>query len=157
MKKLHGSFYGFLILSGIFICWGSLQLGYGSMAQPGSGFLPFWCGLIVVLISAFIFLSEFLKKKPIHQEKKVPTQEIDPSKPFIILGGMVMYCQFLEALGFILCTYLFLVLIFRFVWKRGWKFNFFTSLFILLAFYGTFQVLMEVRLPQGILREFLFR
>jgi putative tricarboxylic transport membrane protein len=139
------------------ICLGSLSMGYGEAAKPGSGFLPFWCGLLMALISLWIIIQEHGKKGKVSRKEKEAPEEIDPWKPLVILGSMVLYCLSFEPLGFILANFLFLILLFRFVWHKGWGFNLATSIVINAAYYGAFQTLMEVRLPAGILQEILFR
>jgi putative tricarboxylic transport membrane protein len=157
VKKLGLLFYGFLVFLGVAICLASWRMGYGEAAKPGSGFLPFWCGILMTMISLWIMIQGRGKKDKVSQKETEPPQEIDPWKPLVILGAMVFYCLSFEPLGFILANFLFLVLLFRFVWQKGWGFNLATSVLINVAFYGIFQKLMEVRLPPGVLQEILFR
>ncbi len=68
---------------------------------------------------------------------------------------MILYAILLEKAGFILSNLLFLFLIFRFVWKKGWPFVFTVTFILDLGFYVTFEVIMRIPLPEGILTRFL--
>lgn len=158
MKRLSFFFYGFLIFTGIGICWLSLQMGYGEAARPGSGFLPFWFGLLMALISLGIVIQGYRQKKDkLAAGNKRTPQAIDPRKPLVILGAMVLYGLCLYPLGSVLANMIFLLLILQLVWPKGWKFNLVAMLLINSAFYVVFQILMEVRLPLGLIPEMLFR
>lgn len=153
MQRLDLPVYAVLFFLGIVIGWFSLQLDYGEVAQPGSGFLPFWCGVLISIISLGLFLQQLFKRKDVPQEGAF--YGIDPIKPLTILGAMVLYSLFFERIGFILANIVFLVLIFRLVWKKGWGFILKATIFIDLAFYVILQVLMKVELPQGIFARIL--
>lgn len=152
MKRLDLLVYVVLFFLGIGIGWFSLQLDYGEMARPGSGFLSFWCGVFIAIISLGLVLQQFWKKNVSREDV---FHGIDPLKPLTILGAMVLYGLFFEKIGFILANIVFLVLIFRLVWKKGWGFILSASILIDLAFYIILQVLMKVELPKGILANIL--
>lgn len=157
MKKLRLLFYGVLIFAGSAICLLSLQMGYGGAARPGSGFLPFWCGLLMALIALGVVIQEYRENKRVPAGKADIPQAIHPRKPLVILGAMVLYGLSFHPLGFFLANFLFLILVLRFVWQKGWRFNLAATLLIAFAFYGVFQALLDARLPLGALQGILFR
>ena len=50
----------FWVALGILVCYGATRLGLGSITEPGSGFIFFWSGLILVILS-FMVLAEGLR------------------------------------------------------------------------------------------------
>lgn len=150
MKTLDFTFYGVMFFLGLGIALLSLTMGYGEKAQPGSGFLPFWCGVFIAGLAGGLAFQQWRERGRIRVESREGSAGIDPLSPLTILGGMFVYGLVFETLGFILCNLFFLVLILRVVWKKGWGFILPASLLIVLAFYLVMQ-LMEVRLPSGIL------
>ena len=153
MQRLDLLVYIVLFFLGIVIGWFSLRLDYGEIAQPGSGFLPFWCSVLIATISLGLFLQQLFKRKDRSQEGAF--HGIDPLKPLAILGAMVLYTLVFEKIGFVLANIVFLVLIFRLVWKKRWGFILKATILIDLAFYTILQVLMKVELPQGIFARLL--
>lgn len=147
--------YTFLFFLGVFICRSSLQMDYGEIAQPGSGFLPFWCGIFICIISLGLIIQQLWKRENVSKKAGKIFHGIDPLKPLTIVATLVLYGLFFERIGFILSNLIFLVLIFRVVWKKGWSFILSASILISFVFYLILQVLMKVNLPQGILAHIL--
>ena len=50
----------FWVALGILVCYGATRLGLGSVTAPGAGFIFFWSGLILVILS-FMALTEGLR------------------------------------------------------------------------------------------------
>lgn len=144
----------FLFLLGVAICLGSLQIDYGKAVNPGPGFLPFWCGAIISMLSLVLFFHRLLKKSEGTNEDKGMFKDVAPTNPLLILGAMVLYSLLFNTLGFSLSNLLFLALLFRFVWKKRWGFILSVCLLIGFAFYVTFEVLIKVQLPKGVLGFF---
>jgi len=112
----------------------------------------------MALISLGIVIQGYRQKKDkLAAGNKRTPQAIDPRKPLVILGAMVLYGLCLYPLGSVLANMIFLLLILQLVWPKGWKFNLVAMLLINSAFYVVFQILMEVRLPLGLIPEMLFR
>ena len=65
--KLQGEFifHLLLILLGFFIILISLQLGFGTLKQPGSGLFPFLCGMILFFLNLLLF---FFRREAQDQE-----------------------------------------------------------------------------------------
>jgi putative tricarboxylic transport membrane protein len=51
-KRADGIFAALLLLFGVYLIYSGLQLGYLQRNVPGPGFFPFWCGLVVAVLSA---------------------------------------------------------------------------------------------------------
>jgi hypothetical protein len=45
----------FWVAAGLLACYGASQLGLGNIAEPGAGFIFFWSGLVLVILSLVVF------------------------------------------------------------------------------------------------------
>jgi putative tricarboxylic transport membrane protein len=140
----------FLIISGL-ICFGSNKFPYGSIHNPGPGFLPFWSGVTLGLLSILLLIRTFLQKDGTPLLGKLFKEKIRWKKVGIVLISLILYGIFIEIMGFFLSTFLFLVSLMRFIdplpWKRviGW------ALIGSIGSYLIFEVFMKLRLPKGFL------
>jgi len=136
-----------LILS-VAICVESWRLKIGGFHQPGPGFLLFFAGALLGIL-ALISLVQSLK-------------EIEPKGPAIwvgvnflklglLVGVLFLYTILLPKLGFLLGTFLLLLFLFRVVEPYRWRKIFFASLLTMGVIYGFFVIILESRLPKGLL------
>ena len=130
------------------VCVESWSLKVGGLHNPGPGFLPFYTAILLGLL-ALISLLQTLK------ESKGPASEIwggiQLGKLAILLGTLFLYVFLLERLGFLLGTFLLLLVLFRIVEPYGWKTILLSSLLTIGGTYLFFVILLESRLPRGFL------
>jgi putative tricarboxylic transport membrane protein len=129
------------------VCVESWSLKVGGLHNPGPGFLPFYTAILLGLL-ALISLLQTLK------ESKGPASEIWGGIQFgkltILLGTLFLYVFLLDRLGFLLGTFLLLLVLFRIVEPYSWKIVLFSSLLTTAATYFFFVILLESRLPRGL-------
>jgi len=147
MNKLNQIFNIFLFFIGMVITFASLRLPYGKMAKPGPGFLPFWCGFLISVISLVIIISYFRKENKNSKEIESAFREINHFKILAAIGSMLLYAFIFEKTGFILSNFLFLLCIIRLVWKRGWGFSVIVSSLLTLGSHIIFNVWMKIPMP----------
>jgi putative tricarboxylic transport membrane protein len=130
------------------VCVESWSLKVGGLHNPGPGFLPFYTAILLGLL-ALISLLQTLK------ESEGPASEIWGGIQFgklaILLGTLFLYVFLLDRLGFLLGTFLLLLVLFRIVEPYSWKIVLFSSLLATAATYFFFVILLESRLPRGFL------
>jgi putative tricarboxylic transport membrane protein len=119
----------------------------GGLHNPGPGFLPFYTAILLGLL-ALISLLQTLK------ESEGSASEIWGGIQFgklaILLGTLFLYVFLLDRLGFLLGTFLLLLVLFRIVEPYSWKIVLFSSLLTTAATYFFFVILLESRLPRGL-------
>src|SRR4029450_4738 len=103
----------FWVALGILVCYGATRLGLGSITEPGSGFIFFWSGLILVILSLMVLAEGLGSTEEIVHE----TGEMNWVKIALVLLSLVLYAFFLERLGFVLTT--FILLSFLLGWIEG--------------------------------------
>lgn len=134
----------FLFLS-IFILSHSLTYPFGTFRQPKAGFLPSIIGILLAIFSLVLFGSSLLKKN-----KKWAHFGGGLSELSITVTAMILYAVFLHSLGYLVCTFLMGVALFKGVEKQSWIITIiFSALYGVISYFG-FKAL-GVYLPQGII------
>ena len=128
----------------------SYRLGLGKVVEPGPGFLFFWAGIVLAIMSLLIIISTFDKKTARALDKPV-LGEISFRKIILVLAAVFLYALLLETLGFILVTVLLFIFILGVVEKKGWFFTVLSSFIVTSAAYLVFKTWLQTQLPAGVL------
>ena len=139
----------FFLAVGIFFTLYSRKVEVGTWTEPGPGFLPFYAGLTLVVMSIALLLGSLAKKawqaKPSFFPKPDSWKRV--SATFL---SLVVYNLLLTYLGFTLTTFLFLTFLVKFIFPQSWKRTFIVSicgsLFVRLLFIN----FLETQLPKGL-------
>jgi hypothetical protein len=139
------------LLFSIYFTIGSCSLGLGEWGRPGAGYFPFGAGLIFGIFSLVVFLKA-LRRVPLKEISNQSSERLHWQNMVLILFGMLAYALFLKKIGFVLCTFLLVVLFIRVIAKERWFKSILTALVITVTFHLIFNVLLNAQLPSGILR-----
>jgi putative tricarboxylic transport membrane protein len=152
MKK-QNRIGGFIwLLLGALLCIGSIKLNLGNFHKPGPGFMPFLAGAILALLGVILFFSG----------SGGPKVEVGSSEkgfwrgsnwknvlfPFLSLFG---YLLLLQPLGFLLTSFLFLFLLFKFTKPKSWVEPCLFSGATVILSYFIFSVWLRCQFPKGML------
>ncbi len=140
----------FWFLFSLFGSYQSYKLGLGTLHQPGPGFLFFWTGIVVAVLSLIVILRSF---------KTTPSEEINHGahgkwklrKAVFVLIALFLYVGLLEWLGFLLGTFFLFVFLLGIIEKKRWRFALPVSFSVTAAAYLVFEVGLQSHLPGGIL------
>lgn len=135
---------------GIGIAYGGYDLDLGSLNDPGSGFMFFWAGLIMIGLS-LIVLVKAVREKATKGELKSLWTDIRWKKVLSVLAALFIYAYLLTSLGFILTTILLLIFLFKAVEPQKWSWAIAGAIVFTLATYGLFRLWLGCQLPQGFL------
>ncbi len=140
----------FWVAVSIFACLEALSVGVGSFSRPGSGFLPFWSAVVIGGFGAILILKSCLRKTPV--EKKLPLWKgLRWGKVIVVLATLSVYTIFLTRIGYLIATFLLMVVLFGIVERpRVWT-QVLTALITVVATYLVFYVWLDIQLPKGIL------
>ena len=146
MKKTYVIANIFWLALAAAVCIESWSYNVGGLHNPGPGFLPFYASILLGCL-AVISLVQTLKGA------SGPAPEIWGGTGFgklgLMLGVLFMYVAVFDLLGFLLATFLLLLVLFRIVEPYGWKTVLASALITTAAVYFVFVVLLESRLPKG--------
>jgi hypothetical protein len=152
--NLIGSIFWFLV--GLGFAAGGFRYGFGTWKEPGPGLLPVVFGVLLGLLS--LGLATVSLQGKIRGGRKAFWEEKGSWKPVLsVLISLLLYIAFFKFLGFILCTTLFILLLLRFLGRKGWLLSISLALVLALFGYGLFSILLGTPLPKGQLYGFAFR
>jgi len=127
----------------------SLRLPLGSWRDPGAGFLPLGAGICLAILSLTAF---FQARSRVEEKTRKGWYSQEKWKSLLlILAVLFGYALFLDFLGFLISTFLLLVMLFRFVEPQRWVVSIGGSALAAIASYVIFEIWLKTQLPKGIL------
>jgi hypothetical protein len=141
----------FCLLFGIYFTIGSYNLGLGEWGRPGPGYFPFGAGLLFGIFSIPV-LVKALRRPPLNETSLQPSERVHWQNMALILLGMLAYSLLLKRIGFVLCTFLLVILFIRVIAKERWSKSIMTALIVAVTFHLLFNILLNAQLPSGILK-----
>ena len=148
MKKTYIVANLFWLALAVTVCILSWSYNVGGLRNPGPGFLPFYTSILLGCL-ALISLVQTLKGA------SGPASEIWGGIGFrklgLLLGVLFLYVVVFDLLGFLLATFLLLLVLFRIMEPYGWKTVLASALITIASVYCVFEILLESRLPKGFL------
>jgi putative tricarboxylic transport membrane protein len=136
-----------LLIIGAVTAWSSFHLSMGRWGRPGPGFFPFGLAIVLIVLSlALIFL---------HWKKDLTSSPFWPGRswlrPLLGVAILVFYALFFDRMGFILTTFLFLIIWMWVIERLRWLTILSISIGTTVALYLIFNLFLEVPLPPGFL------
>lgn len=131
---------------GLLVCYGASRLGIGSATDPGSGFIFFWSGLILTLLSIMLVADSF-RRRSVEAKEIQRTNWVTVS---LVLASLVFYALFLERLGFVVTTFVLLGFLLRLSEETTWPRVLGVAIAAALGSYAVFELWLGIRLPKGI-------
>ncbi len=135
---------------GMGVCYAGYDLELGTLRDPGSGFIFFWVGIIMIGLSASILLRA-LKMKGKGERVSILGKEIRWKRILAVLAGLFLYAYAFTSLGFILTTSLLLLFLFKAIEPQKWSWAVLGAIISTLSAYGVFQLWLGSQLPKGFL------
>ena len=96
----------FLLLNTVYLFY-SLQLTFGTLQSPKSGFLPLITAAIGLIITIILLLRQWSVKKVFLQD------DIDWTKFIFVVIGLLFYITSLNAIGYFTATFMTLFYFFK--------------------------------------------
>jgi putative tricarboxylic transport membrane protein len=133
----------FWLAIAIFVSFeGFTKLQLGTLRQPGPGFFPFWAGLFLGAFALILLVRSLKSREPLALGA-LPWRTL-----IVVLTAILGYLLFLETLGFVVVTFLFLLVLFCFA-EIGWIKQTAWSTIATSLVYVLFKFWLKVQLPQG--------
>jgi len=138
-----------LVFSGFVIEEASRMPQQSAHFGPGVGFLPFWLGVVMAILSIFLILKSW--RTPADSSKKI----FPGRRPLIVImsvmASLAAYIFLLEVLGFLLDTSVFVAFLLGVVEREKLKMTLLVTVLTSGGLYIVFQVLLGVSLPKNML------
>jgi putative tricarboxylic transport membrane protein len=135
----------------------SYRLGLGTLTNPGPGFLPFWCALILAGLSCLVFVHRRLARTEGEARKiRQLWQGVGWVKGIYVVAALLAYSLLFTTLGYLLSTIALLLFLFKAIEPQKWTVAVGGAV---LASFGSFVLFarwLDVQLPRGVLERFFF-
>jgi putative tricarboxylic transport membrane protein len=119
----------------------------GKWRHPGPGFFPFGLAIALILLSLVLVFK--------HWKKDASPPPFWPERtwlrPLLGVAILVFYALVVDVIGFILTTFLFLVIWMWVIERLRWRTILSISVGTTVALYLIFNLFLEVPLPSGFL------
>ncbi len=136
---------------GVFQCAESFSLGLGSVMEPGTGFMPFVMGLVMIALAIALFLESHFAIRGNKPPQSSLWSDVYWKRVVYITVIMLGYAIFLPKLGYLLDTFLVMIFLLKsgepIKWPTAIVVGAVTSVFS----YLLFGVWLNVSFPAGIL------
>jgi putative tricarboxylic transport membrane protein len=136
----------FLILSCL-VMIESVRLRLNTIHNPGPGFMPFFLGLSLALLSILSLFSPDLRRKGLAFWNGWQRSQ----STFYVFAGLIAYLLLFKVLGFYVDTFLLMVYLIKISGEKGYKRLLLVSLLTMVVTYLLFYKLLYIPFPQGLL------
>ncbi len=153
MKKEEtiGGFIWFALGTGI--CIGSIYLKLGNLHKPGPGFMPLLSGALLAVLGLSLILRSIPKKSSTEGEIKARCKSNSKKLlPYIL--ALLGYLLFLNILGFLLTTVIFLFVLFKLTDQKRIMMPLGLAIGSSVVSYLIFWVWLKCPLPKGLFFKF---
>ncbi len=124
-------------------------MGLGEIHHPGPGFMPFYVGIILLIIS-FSLLARYLLQKGYRAKTGEEQKDArNVTKIVIAIASLVAYGVFLERLGFLVATFLLVGILFRTAGVKRYHFIVLGTILTVVISYILFTSL-GLKFPKGV-------
>ena len=118
---------------------------------PGPGFMPFWLGLVMVVLASMLLVSSV--KNPHPGDPWLPTGK-GLKRLLVVLGMAIAYVALLKVIGMTVGTALFLIALIRFLDREPWWLCAAVGIGAAVGNYLVFVYWLKVPFPEGMFWTF---
>ena len=158
MSKSHNVANLVVIALGIFVTlYSYYYLKLGILITPGAGFLPFLCGIALIVLGIVWRIQTMIFKSPVRVKYSgVPSAELKAAplrssriKLCLAFVATVVYACLFERIGFLLSTLLFMLGWQMAVERQRWLKAIIITILCAAGMYALFKLLLRVELPSN--------
>lgn len=136
----------FLIFSA-FVVVESVRLSLGDLRSPGPGFVPFFLGLLMIILSLLLFAVP---------EARPGVEDISnglerAKRVLYVFVALMIYLLAFKVIGFFIATFLLMFILFKLSGEKGYRRGIVISLVTMVVLYVFFYMWLKIPFPQGIL------
>ena len=146
----------FWILFGLTIAgWSAATFPFGDMANPGPGYLPLACGILLAILGvALLFVRNNEEEAGGHRAALFPRGAAARRVAFTV-GSMVLCAGLMEYIGFVPAAFLMTLVLMRAVDPVRWQMALVYAFVYSVGSFILFQLLLKTPLPVGMLWQSL--
>lgn len=131
----------------LFVIWSGVNMGMGSITDPGSGYVVFYAGLLMVLFSLIMLYSAVKDGGPTFLSL---WRDVLWTKPLIVIVLLIAFTLAFETLGFLFSTIVLLIVLLRVIDPVPWVRAISIAVLVPLVCWYVLVKLLLIQLPAGI-------
>jgi putative tricarboxylic transport membrane protein len=151
MRNTDQSSSLFWLVAAIGIVLLSLKYGVGTFHEPGPGFITFFAGAILIILSLGLFFSSLRDEEGRSGLRGLWTG-LETGKVLYVVLLLVAYIFLLKPIGFLISTFILLFLLFRVKGTYRLSTIFLMAFLVTAGSYIIFEIWLKAQLPKGILQ-----
>jgi putative tricarboxylic transport membrane protein len=136
-----------LIISGYVIAE-SLQMRSPESFGPGAGFVPFWLGMSLAVLAVILMVNARRYHEGMADRSPFPAKK-ELFSVVLAMAGLAGYIIFMEWLGFIVNTILFVAFLMKAVERERWTMALKVAVLATASLYIVFHTLLTIELPKN--------
>ncbi len=137
----------FWLIIGIMVSLGSVKLHIGQPTNPGPGFMSFYAGILLIILS---LLSAVINIRKRRIKTSIPLS-LGLSTNLIVVVCSFFGCALVfETLGYLISIGLFVFVLFKITAPKKWLSPLICSIGVALGVYLVFSLLLQLNFPRGI-------
>jgi len=140
----------FWLALAVFVCLISVPIGIGSFRTPGPGFLPFWAGVALGILSIAVVTMGTLKRSEAGEGLSRLWKGLAWRKAMAVMVSLFLYTVLMDRFGYLLVTSALLSVLFCLTRRERIWMKIGGALMTAVVSYLVFGVWLEVQLPKGI-------
>jgi putative tricarboxylic transport membrane protein len=146
-KEKTAFFLTFII--GVICIVGGFNYGIGSLPNLDRGAYPVFVGLIISVLSIFLFFSTAGEETKAESEAGLRT---NGKRIMILLLVLALYVLLVNQIGFLILSFFLLMFLQRLMGQTGWRTPVVISVITVIVFWILFKKWLNVQLPDGLLK-----
>lgn len=131
----------------IFVVWSGYAMKLGTINDPGSGYVLFYAGLLMILFSLIILYGAVKEGGPTFLSL---WRDVLWTKPLLVIALLVAFALVFEKLGFLASTILLLIALLRVIDPVVWTRAIPIAILVPFICWYVLQKLLLIQLPSGI-------
>jgi putative tricarboxylic transport membrane protein len=138
-----------VLIFSVAVIEGSRRMPPSGTFGPGAGFLPFWLGAAMAILSIILLVNA--TREPAQASGRSPFPKGRAVLSILMtVGALAAFISLLETLGFLLSIALLTAFLLRVVEQEGWLMSATVAVANSAGLYVIFQMLLGVSLPKSI-------
>lgn len=131
----------------LFVVWSGIDMGMGSINDPGSGYVLVYAGLLMILFSAIMLYSAVKDGGPTFLSL---WKDVLWTKPLIVIALLIAFTLAFETLGFLISTIILLIVLLRVIDPVPWVRAISIAVIVPLVCWYVLVKLLLIQLPSGV-------
>ena len=131
----------------VFVIWSAYDLGLGSVTDPGSGYIMFYTGFLMLLFAGIILYGAVREGGPTFLSL---WRNVLWTKPLLVIALLVAFGLLFETLGFLISAPLLLLALLRVIDPVSWRTAIPIAILVPLFCWYMLVKQLLIQLPDGV-------